>query len=250
MIAAALMPMLAMLLVGLAGSVHCVGMCGGIVSAFSMLPPRPFPVPVVARAGRALTRVAAYNAGRICSYTCAGALAGTIGGRAGGAGQLARLAGIAMPGLWLASAMLIALGLYLSGAWRGLAVLERFGGHLWRHLEPLTAQLLPLDRPHKLFAMGAIWGWLPCGMVYSSLLAALVCGSAWQGASLMLAFGLGTLPLLMVAGIAGARLRAVLQRPAARAACGVMVAGFGVTGMLRAAGGVTALLPGFCLGPA
>ncbi|MDB5960190.1 MAG: cytochrome biosis protein [Massilia sp.] len=250
-----LLPLLPMLLVGLAGSVHCVGMCGGIVSAFSMLPGRAFPVAVVRQAApqRVLVRVAAYNAGRIASYCAAGALAGAIGGQVGGGARqlagVASLAAIAMPGLWLVSAMLVALGLYLSGAWRGLAVLERLGGHLWRRIEPFTAMLLPLDRPHKLFAMGALWGWLPCGMVYSSLLAALVCGSAAQGALLMLAFGLGTLPLLIAVGVAGGQLRALLQRRPARFACGALVAGFGVAGMLRAAGGFEHLLPGLCLAP-
>src|SRR5450830_645955 len=236
--AAVLLPLLSMLLVGLAGSVHCVGMCGGIVSAFSMLPARAsgaFPVAVVTRTARhgALARVLAYNGGRIASYGAAGALAGALGGGlGGGARQLAAMAAITTPGLWLLSAMLVGLG-----------------GHLWRRLEPATALLLPLDRPHKLFAMGALWGWLPCGMVYSSLLAALVCGSAGQGAALMLAFGLGTLPMLVAAGLAGARLRQLLQRRGWRIACGVLVAGFGIAGMLRAAGGFDHLLPGLCLAP-
>src|SRR5450830_240210 len=142
--AAMLLPLLSMLLVGLAGSVHCVGMCGGIVSAFSMLPARAsgaFPVAVVTRTARhgALARVLAYNGGRIASYGAAGALAGALGGGLGGGAR-----------------QLAALGLYLAGAWRGLALLEGLGGHLWRRLEPATALLLPLDRPHQLFAMGAL----------------------------------------------------------------------------------------------
>src|SRR5450830_1433509 len=226
-----------------------------LLPLLSMLPARAsgaFPVAVVTRTARhgALARVLAYNGGRIASYGAAGALAGALGGgMGGGARQLAAMAAITTPGLWLLSAMLVALGLYLAGAWRGLALLEGLGGHLWRRLEPATALLLPLDRPHKLFAMGALWGWLPCGMVYSSLLAALVCGSAGQGAALMLAFGLGTLPMLVAAGLAGARLRQLLQRRGWRIACGVLVAGFGIAGMLRAAGGFDHLLPGLCLAP-
>ena len=240
---------LPMLLVGLAGSVHCVGMCGGIVSAFSLAPARAFPVAVVREAppvAAALGRVLAYNAGRITSYAAAGAFAGGFGA---GVSTLAGLASVEAIGLWLVNLVLVALGLHLAGAWQALAPVERVGAHLWRRVQPLTALLLPLDRPHKLFAMGALWGALPCGMVYSGLLAALVSGSAQQGALLMLAFGLGTLPLLAVVGVAGQKLRQLLQGAPARRACGLLVAGFGVAGLLRAAGGAQALLPGLCIAP-
>jgi sulfite exporter TauE/SafE len=238
----ALAAALPMLLVGLAGSVHCVGMCGGIVSAFSLAPGRPVPVALVAArpAARAaslapaLPRVLAYNAGRLASYTAAGAIAGGV---SGGVRLLAGFAAVEAVALWLVGAMLVVLGLYLMDAWRGLAVLERLGGHLWRRLEPLTAALLPLDSPAKLFAVGAVWGWLPCGMVYSALLVALVSGSALAGALVMLAFGLGTLPLLLTIGVAGARWRAALKRRAVRVVGGAVVLGFGVAGLVRAAAG-------------
>ena len=233
-----------MLLVGLAGSVHCAGMCGGIVSAFSLAPVRAFPVPVIATRGglaagwlplQPALRVLAYNAGRIASYTTAGALAGGAGSI--GAGRLAGFAAFETVGLWLAGALLVMLGLYLMDAWRALAVLERLGGHLWRRLEPLTAALLPLDRPYKLFALGALWGWLPCGMVYSALALALLSGSAAAGALLMLAFGLGTLPLLLALGVAGARWRSALRLRAVRVGAGAVVLAFGVAGLARAAAG-------------
>ena len=242
-----LLAVLPMLMVGLAGSVHCAGMCGGIVSAFSMAPARPFPVPVVRTRTTLWPRVLAYNSGRIASYAAAGALAGAVGG---GARVLLRMAAIESIGQWLVSAMLVVLGLYLMDAWRALAQLERLGGHLWRRLEPLTARLLPLDSPAKLVAMGAIWGWLPCGMVYSALLVALASGSALSGAALMLAFGLGTLPLLLAMGVAGARLRAMLGRRTVRLAGGAVVLGFGVVGLLRAAAGAPSWLAALCVGQA
>ncbi|MES2150952.1 MAG: sulfite exporter TauE/SafE family protein [Pseudomonadota bacterium] len=221
-------------IVGLLGSVHCAGMCGGIVSAFSAIPraSRPFPLPVssVRRAGSAGTRVLAYNSGRIASYTTAGALAGAL------AGQLHTLSGLAAlqsAMLWLANAMLLALGLYLMDAWRGLARLEALGQHLWTHLRPLMGPLMPLDRPHKLLALGLLWGWLPCGMVYSVLVSAMLSGSAANGAGVMLAFGLGTLPVLLALGLLGEHLRTLLQRRALRRAAGALVLGFGLLGMLR-----------------
>jgi len=86
-------------------------------------------------------------------------------------------------GYWLVNLMLMALGLYLMNAWRSLAHLENLGRTAWRRIAPLTARLLPLDSPAKLVAMGALWGYLPCGMVYSVLLTAMLSGSALSGAA-------------------------------------------------------------------
>jgi sulfite exporter TauE/SafE len=135
--------------------------------------------------------------------------------------------------------MLIALGLYLMNAWRGLAVLEQGGRTLWRHLAPAAKPLLPADTPAKAFALGALWGWLPCGMVYSVLATALLSGSAADGAAVMLAFGLGTLPMLTGLGLLGARVQQAMQRHSVRIACGLLVLAFGALGLARAAAGVT-----------
>ena len=232
--------LLPVFVVGLVGSVHCAGMCGGIVGAFSMAPAggqvRAFPVAVVSLRSAALGRVLAYNSGRIASYCVAGAVAGAA---AGGTRALAGLAVVETVGYWLANLMLVVLGLYLMDAWRGLAQLENLGRKAWRRIEPLTVRLLPLDSPLKLVAMGALWGWLPCGMVYSVLLTAMLSGSAWSGATVMLAFGLGTLPMLLSMGMLGAPLRVRLGRRAVRVASGAVVLGFGLLGLVRAAGGVS-----------
>ncbi|PHV09154.1 cytochrome biogenesis protein [Janthinobacterium sp. BJB412] len=246
--------LLPVFLVGLAGSVHCVGMCGGIVGALSAASrpkPRPHPVIAIALAQPAATapaaaqpvalaerlaRVLAYNGGRIGSYMLAGALAGGV---AGGAQSLARMAGVQIGFYWLANLMLVALGLYLMDAWRGLARLEAAGQVVWRRVQPLLKPLLPMDSAAKALALGGLWGWLPCGMVYSVLLTAMLSGSAASGAAVMLAFGLGTLPMLLSLGLLGARLREVLQRRAVRVGCGLLVLGFGLLGLLRAANGLS-----------
>ena len=242
--------------VGLLGSVHCVGMCGGIVGALSVARAplhggaRAFPVPVrtVARSTGALAGVAAYNAGRIGSYMLAGALAG---GLAGGAQRLAGLPALQAAAYWLANLMLVALGLYLMDAWRGLAWIEIGGRALWRHLQPQLRRLHPLDSPAHMLAAGLLWGWLPCGMVYSVLVTAMLSGSAASGAAVMLAFGLGTLPALLALGLAGTRLRAWLQRCAVRVACGALVLAFGVLGLVRAAGAAPhGWIDAVCLSPA
>lgn len=249
-------------LVGLAGSVHCAGMCGGIVGALS-LPRAPalaaqapaFPVPVrtvAASAGVSLTYVGAYNAGRIASYMTAGALAG---GLAGGAASLAALPAVQAGLYWAANLMLVALGLFLMDAWRGLARVEQAGQALWRRLAPLLRRMNGVGTGGartggaRMFALGALWGWLPCGMVYSVLVTAMLSGSALDGAAVMLAFGLGTLPMLAALGLAGGRLRALMARRAVRLCCGFAILAFGILGLARAAGGLPAgWMHGLCLG--
>lgn len=249
--------LLPIFMIGLLGSVHCVGMCGGIVSAFSIASPtrRNFPIAVTAHtaampATRALDsslRVISYNIGRIGSYAVAGAIAG---GLAGGARALAGASVLQMGGYWLANVMLVLLGLYLMDAWSGLTRLESAGQLIWRRINPLTKYLLPLDSPAKLLAVGALWGWLPCGMVYSVLLTAMFTGSALAGASVMLAFGLGTLPTLFAMGLLGTKLKAWMQRRAVRVASGLIVLSFGVLGLVRVANGLPmSWLAVFCITP-
>ena len=206
----------ALFLVGLLGGTHCVGMCGGIVGALAM-----------GGASRWSMHLA-YNAGRILSYAAAGALAGALGAASLGLeGQVpARLL------LYLlATLMLIALGCYLLGATRALAFTERAGKALWRRVQPLTRRFLPATTVRQAFPLGLLWGWLPCGLVYSALASALSAGSAARGAALMLAFGLGTLPNLLLAGIVLARLNEFVRRPSVRILSGLLVLGFGVYGL-------------------
>lgn len=239
-------------LVGLLGSVHCAGMCGGIVGALSLAPSRSrshgivVPIRTVAVAPAGLQALA-YNAGRIASYMSAGFLAG---GLAAGASNLSALPALQGFAYVMANLLLAALGLHLMGAWAGIAQVERGGQLLWRHVRPLLARIGPPDTPGRMFAAGALWGWLPCAMVYSVLVTAMLSGSAASGALVMLAFGLGTLPMMLALGLAGTRLRGWLRLGAVRVACGATVLAFGVAGLARAAGGLPASwLEVLCVGP-
>ena len=208
---------LALFLVGLLGGTHCVGMCGGIVGALSMGAP-----------GRWSMHLA-YNAGRILSYGLAGAIAGAVGAASLGLdGQVPMRLALYL----LANLMLIALGLYLLGVTQALAFSERAGQRLWQHLQPLTRRFLPARSVAQAFPLGMLWGWLPCGLVYSALATALSSGSAAHGGLAMLAFGLGTLPNLLLAGIVLARLNEFVRRPAVRTVAGLLVLGFGLHGLL------------------
>ena len=231
-------------------------MCGGIVSAFSVATPRrAFPVPVTNGAGAVASvtvldgagRVIAYNAGRLASYAIAGAIAGGV---AQSVRTLSFISTLQTGGYWLANLMLVALGLYLMDAWRGLAKLEAAGHVVWRRIQPFVKHLLPVDSVPKAFALGGLWGWVPCGMVYSVLLTAMLSGSAVSGAALMLAFGAGTLPVLLTMGMLGTRLQAWTRRSSVRAAAGLVVLAFGLFGLARAAGGISlGWLDAICLTP-
>jgi sulfite exporter TauE/SafE len=133
----------------------------------------------------------------------------------------------------LSSLMLIALGLYLAGIWGVVRVIEQAGSGLWKRLQPYTARLLPVHTLPRALGLGALWGWLPCGLVYSVLITALASGSALQGALIMLAFGLGTLPNLLAIGLFWERCRHWVQAPRVRLLAGLLVMALGVYGLYR-----------------
>jgi hypothetical protein len=210
-----LLPLLGSALVlGLLGGGHCLGMCGGLMGALTLaIPPE--------QRGKRLRLLLAYNLGRIFSYACAGLLLGLAGWAV--ASSPAALA------LRVAAALLlIAMGLYLAGWWSGLTRIEALGRGLWRHIQPLASRLLPVSSLPRALLLGALWGWLPCGLVYSTLLWAASQGNAGYSAVLMLAFGVGTWPVLLATGLAAERVNALLRRRSVRVAGGVLVMLFGV----------------------
>jgi sulfite exporter TauE/SafE len=216
---------LAVFLIGLLGGTHCVSMCGGIVGALSV----QVHMPAVTR--RQWPLHLAYNLGRIATYTM-------IGGALGALGSVGMLYEGVLPvqlGLYvLANLMLVALGLYLTGFTRLLVPVERLGHRLWRRIQPATRRFLPARSVKQALPLGLLWGFLPCGLVYSVLTTALVTGSASRGAGLMLAFGLGTLPNLMLAGMLFKRFRDLTRNAGVRFTSGLLVLGFGVFGLLHA----------------
>jgi sulfite exporter TauE/SafE len=184
-------------LIGLGGSVHCVGMCGGIVGAFSYAIPKNAPH---------WPYMWAYNIGRISSYTLAGAFTGYLGSIV--SGQLNN--GLVILNL-LSGLMLLLLSLYIGQWWQGLNYLEHLGSRLWSKISPLSKHFLPFRSPLSALPYGIIWGWLPCGLVYSSLSWSLAGGSALEGAGIMLFFGLGTLPALLALGSSTNMIRSALK---------------------------------------
>lgn len=208
-------------LVGLTGSVHCLGMCGGIVGALTLGLPaglRDHPL-------RVLPYQLAYNGGRILSYAMAGALAGAVGQ------MTTQLAGVGQGQAVLqviAGGFMILLGLYLAGWPQLIGRLERLGATLWRRIEPLGRHLVPVRNVPMALGAGLVWGWLPCGLVYSALVWAVAAGGPVEGAGLMLAFGLGTGPAMVGLGALGATAARWVRRPVVRRAAGGLVMALGI----------------------
>ena len=235
-------PMLASaFVVGLMGGVHCAGMCGGIVSALgaNTAASRPaagngqaavYPLMRTSLAGVMRLQVA-YNVGRLAGYVGIGAVAGAIGATTL---LFSNMLPVQHALYLIANGMMIALGLYLAGIWSGVARIERLGLWLWCPLQPVIRRFLPADTFGKGVALGALWGFVPCGMVYSMLTTAMVAGGAEQGALVMLAFGLGTLPNLLALGVAASFGRHWIKSRAVRLLAGLVVVGFGVIGFIRA----------------
>jgi uncharacterized protein len=213
--------LLAAFLVGLLGGGHCAGMCGGIVGAVSMTLPGDRP---------RMPFLLSYNFGRISSYALAGVIAGALGSSSLFLEHVLPIEKILYA---LANLMLILLGLYLAGIWRVLTMLEMLGGKLWQRIQPFSASLLPVRSVRQSYMLGMLWGWLPCGLVYSVLVAAVASASPLQGGLLMTAFGLGTLPALLAMGVAAVQLKQVLQNLWFRRASGLLIAGFGMAGLVN-----------------
>lgn len=225
--------LLSVFLVGLLGGLHCAGMCGGIVAVMGAGASRPAgrTIPIrPAHAAPAWPVLLGYNAGRIASYVAAGTLAGALGSSAALVRTVLPVQQVAFVA---ANLVLIAMGLYLTGVLRSVAVLEVAGRGLWRALQPLAARALAARDFPRALAAGLVWGWVPCGMVYGVLVAALVSGSAADGALLLLVFGLGTLPNLLALGFAAQRGAQLLASRGARLAAGVAIVLFGLAGLSR-----------------
>jgi sulfite exporter TauE/SafE len=220
---------LAAFLTGLLGGTHCVGMCGGIVAAMSFQ--GGVAQGEVGKSGRQPFRFhIGYSVGRIASYATLGALAGLLGSAAFLSDSLYPL----QRGLYvLAQVILILLGLYLAGVNQSIRVLERAGGSVWQRVQPLLAKVMPVRNLGQALAAGALWGWLPCGLVYSVLVMALSAGSAIHGAALLLAFGLGTLPNLLLMGWAAESLRNFARKTWVKQGAGLLVATMGVWGLFQ-----------------
>jgi sulfite exporter TauE/SafE len=210
------------LVMGLLGSTHCVVMCGGVVATTcSALPLRRG-----ARWRTHMPYVLSYNAGRIASYSAAGGVAGALGASLASFGlveqtQLAMRLG--------AGALMVAVGLYVAGFGRAMRWIERAGEPIWRRIAGVARRFVPVRSPAEALALGLLWGWMPCGLVYAAMAAAVTSGSALGGAATMAAFGIGTLPMLVALGTAASAIARAARVRWVRAGAGVVLVALGLT---------------------
>ncbi len=213
---------------GFLGGVHCFGMCGGIVGALSLNNPTTnskSPTPST------LKIALGYNIGRIISYVLAGAIVAFLGT------SIIHLTGLQSAQTILAiiaSLFMIALGLYLAGLWSGLAKIESIGKFLWQFIRPIAQKFIPVNSFSQAIPLGFLWGWLPCGLVYTILVWTLSAGTTLEGALIMLFFGLGTLPNLLAMGVIAARLAKWINNPKVRLVSGLLVIVLGLLTLQRA----------------
>jgi|SRR5690554_4533203 len=206
--------LLSAFVLGLLGGGHCIGMCGGLMGALSLAIPAD-------QSRKKTIYLLLYNFGRILSYAAAGFIFGLAGwavDQSSGANFLRLLAGL----------LLISMGLYLAGWWSGLLRLEQAGQLLWRHIQPATKGFLPIRQSSHALMLGLLWGWLPCGLVYSTLIWSASQGNAGLSALLMLVFGLGTWPTLLASGFAAERLTSFLRSRKVRSAAGLLIIFYGL----------------------
>ena len=218
------------LLVGLMGAGHCIGMCGGLVGALSAnLPKQQTGNALVNQLGYLLS----YNSGRIISYALAGAL---VGASTSALGVLFDADLYLLVLRFIAGVMMIITGLYIAQIWAGVVQIERLGKWLWGYIAPIANRFIPIKNKTHAFIAGGLRGWLPCGLVYSMLTWSVAAGNALDGALIMLAFGLGTLPALLSAGIAASSFSRLVQNRIVRLVSGAALVAFGIQTLYVAIG--------------
>jgi len=179
---------------GLFSAFHCLGMCGSIIGSLTLSLKRE----IRENKRLLLPFVASYNSGRVLSYSMAGMLAGFAENVLSiplGEGHGHRILQI------LSAIVMLGAGLHIGGWFPRFAYIEKFGNIVWRRIEPYGRRLVPVETLPRAFVFGMVWGWLPCGLVYTALALAATTGDVFRSTFTMLAFGLGTMPAVMGVGI-------------------------------------------------
>jgi sulfite exporter TauE/SafE len=212
-----LLPLLsAAALAGLVGSAHCLGMCGGISGLFAVNAG-------VATLRTQLPMALTYNAGRVISYAILGAIVGLVGS------VIVRASPSIAIGIRLASGIIIILvGLKVAFDVRWLNTIERMGSSLWSRIAPAAKGLVPVTTLPRALGLGLLWGWLPCGLVYSALMIAATSAQPVSGAAIMVAFGVGTMPAMLMTGLGAARLAGLMRRRSTRLGLGLLIIALGL----------------------
>lgn len=209
------LPLLAAAFVtGLLGSAHCFGMCAGLSGLFAVNAS-------VASLRAQFPMAVTYNVGRILSYAFLGAVVATVGQTV-----VTAIPNMAAPVRLVSGLLIVVVGLQVAFGWRFLAPLESAGAKIWQHIAPAAKSLLPVTSMPKALGLGLLWGWLPCGLVYSVLLLAATTANGINGALVMTAFGAGTMPAMIMTGISASKLSQFMSRK--RLGAGLLIVLIGV----------------------
>lgn len=200
--------------VGILGGAHCIGMCGGIIGALTLSAQ-------VDQYRQRMLLIISYNMGRIASYVL---IAWIFYQFFHAIEQYFSLQFMR----YVAGALLIAMGLYLADWWRGLIYLEKAGSYLWRWIQPFSKKLLPVQTYPQALLLGVLWGWLPCGLIYSVLAYSSAADSGLNAMLTMLVFALGTLPAVMASGLLAERLVVLVKQSIIRKTFALLIIVFGV----------------------
>lgn len=206
----------AALLAGLLGSAHCLGMCAGISGLFAVNS-------TVATLRSQVPLAITYNVGRVLSYALLGIIVGAFGSVIIKASP-AIAGGVRM----LSGIVIILVGLRVAFDLHFLNAIERMGATLWSRIAPAAKKLVPVTTLPRALGLGLVWGWLPCGLVYSILLIAATSADAVNGAMIMLAFGLGTMPAMVMTGLGAVRLSQLMRRRGTRLGLGLLIVVLGL----------------------
>ncbi len=201
----------AALFTGLLGSAHCLGMCAGISGLFAINSS-------IAATRKELPYALTYNLGRILSYAVLGIIVGTFGSVIVQASPA-----LASSVRILSGAVIVLVGLKVAFDLRVLNPIERMGATLWARIAPVAQGLVPVTNLPRALGLGLVWGWLPCGLVYSVLLIAASSAAPVDGAMIMLAFGLGTMPAMVMTGLGAAKLSQLMARRSTRVGLGLLI---------------------------
>ena len=224
-------------LAGISGGVHCAAMCGPLIGIACGPCNR-------GRNREWLRHALAYNTGRITTYMIAGAVTGTIGA----AGLALRGAPLTQQALLVVmSSSLVLLAAYVAGFAPFVHGMERAGAVVWRQVGPIAGRFLPVNTPGRAFGLGLVFGWLSCGMVYMVLIAALATADPLQGAMVMAAFGLGTLPNVLAISAWFKYISAAAKGRLSRMLIAAVIAAVGVVGILKATQPAAVSFLGQCL---
>jgi sulfite exporter TauE/SafE len=201
---------------------HCVAMCGGIVGALTM----GIDKSQLNGKFKVIQYHFFYNFGRILSYILMGMLLGAIGS------VLIQMTVFDKILRIISGLLMITMGLYLANWWFGLQKIEKFGSVIWKKIQPIANKMLPINSTSKAFSLGILWGYLPCGVVYSALAFSMASGSWYQGGLIMLVFGLGTLPMLLLMGSISSVFTQFFQQNFVKKMAGLVVIVLGIFALL------------------